>query len=68
MAEKASYQAKDIVKGKVDPTAIPYRFVLLYTKSVFGAIEEFAQAINIMAKAGWKVHQCWGSFALLEMS
>jgi hypothetical protein len=66
MTEKASVSAKDIVKGKVDPMAIPYRFALLYTKSVFGAIEEFAQAINILAKAGWTVRQCWVNFALLE--
>lgn len=66
MTEKASFTAKDVVKGKVNPMAVPYRFALIYTKSVWGAIEEFAQALNIMAKAGWAVRQCWANFALLE--
>lgn len=66
MTEKASFAAKDIVKGKVDPMSVSHRLVLIYTKSMFGAIEEFAQALNIMAKAGWAVRQCWHAYALLE--
>lgn len=68
MAEKGSYESKDIAEGKIKPNQIGMRYIILYD---MGKAENLSRAINILAKEGWTVKGCWGgvninAFMLLE--
>jgi hypothetical protein len=70
MADKGSYGAKDVAKGKIRPSEIEGKYVILWDT---GKSENMGKAANIMAGEGWTVKGCWGgvninTFIIFEKS
>ena len=58
----------NLLEGDIDPFDIDFTYVII--REIKNNLSNFAEALNIMAKAGWRVLQVWRvgrtSYAIME--
>ncbi|MFX1562740.1 MAG: hypothetical protein ACFFDP_05490 [Promethearchaeota archaeon] len=66
ISEKVHISVDDVLKGKIDVESLSSRYVFLYARGVRNVFEKLAEALNYMAKFGWRVRGITSYTFLLE--
>jgi len=68
MTPKLFISADDVLSGKVDPASLGAMYVGIYHQAMvsWGFYEKLLEAVNHMAKFGWRLRGCLEHYCIME--